>query len=540
MKYQRILIPSLVAFIGGALLSPSGGRGGLARNVRELEVKFGAAKATPTPDGVAVHELIGRTGDTRLSHLLSALQEPSALKRGHDLFLATQGLSGADIVDMMEAAKKLPTKYGAAMREALVARWFDVDPTAAEAWMRTRPTDDRAWKAWAAHFPERAIAEVQAHPHGDGDWRTAELLRTAIRAMPGVTDSKSEAEKLLALPAGPVRNNVLGNAVADWAQKDPEGAFAFAHQLPLGPDRNHATGDALRQIAKKDPMKAMQLANEMLPEYWKGNRVDVPADIAVEVAKKDFTAARQWVEQMPMEQRGRVAQPLAAKLVETDPARALEWGSANGVDLSSIMGGAMRKSTADTLRWIEQKPEGPDRTQLLEQALSSSGNGAATFGGDSAKFNSLLGQLPPDSQMHIANRLGNYNGGADKAKKIWDWIGTLDDESVRLEAITAVSYSAEQNARWNPKNSVSTPELSDVASHDAAIIGQSRGNPKPEDSAQMLLQINDPQTRQNQFNRAMPDWLHRSPDAAEAWLKQNGSFSQQQIDAWKEEGRWAP
>jgi hypothetical protein len=225
--------------------------------------------------------------------------------------------------------------------------------------------------------------------------------------------------------------------------------------------------------------------------------------------------------------------------VKTDPVGALEWASANGVDLSSIMGDAMRKSTADTLRWIEAKPEGPDRNQLLERALSSSGNGAATFGGDSAKFNTLLGQLPPDAQMHVANRLGNYNGGADKAKKIWDWIGTLDDDTVRLEAITAVSYSAEQNGRWNPKNSAPTPELTDVASHDAAIIGQSRGNPKPEDSAQMLLQISDPQTQQNEFNRAMPDWLHRDSAKAEAWLKQNGSFSQEQIDAWKEESQWA-
>jgi hypothetical protein len=62
---------------------------------------------------------------------------------------------------------------------------------------------------------------------------------------------------------------------------------------------------------------------------------------------------------------------------------------------------------------------------------------------------------------------------------------------------------------------------------------------KPEQAAESFLQISDPQTQQNAFDHYMPDWLHKDTAKAEAWLKQNGSFSQQQIDGWKEEGQWA-
>jgi hypothetical protein len=356
--------------------------------------------------------------------------------------------------------------------------------------------------------------------------------------MPGVTDSKAEAEKLLGLPSDLARDQVLGDAVADWAKKDPDAAFAFARQLPQGQGRNHATGEALKQIAKKDPLRAMQMANEMLPEYWNAHSTDVPTEIASEVAKKDFSAARQWVEQMPVEQRGRVGQPLAAKLVQTDPAGALEWGSANEVDLSSIMGEAMKHSSAASLQWIEAKPEGPDRNRLLECALSNSGNGAAALGGDTAKFNSLLAQLPPDARLRVAGGMGWQVGGGYKAKNGWGWIATLDDEPSRLEAIMSASAAEAANARWHPDAPSQTPEFSDAPSHDAAILGKAR-NLAPEKALETFSQISDPQTQQNAFNRYLPDWLHRDSVKAEAWLRQNGSFTQEQIDAWKEESQWA-
>jgi hypothetical protein len=431
---------------------------------------------------------------------------------------------------MMEAAKKLPMKYATAVREALVERWFDVDPTAAEAWMRTQPDDDRAWKAWAGHFPERAIAEVHENPRGAG---AKDLLQVAIRALPGITDAKAKAENLLGLPSDPARDTLLGNAVADWAIKDPDGAFAFAHQLPLGEGRNHATGDALKEIAKKDPFRAMQMANEMLPEYSQANVADVPAQIASETAKRDFAAAARWVEQMPAEMRRRVAFPIALNLVQTDPVRALEWGSANSVDFNgSILPAAMRKNSAETLRWIEAKPEGPDRDKLLEAALGSS-----TLGGDSVRFNSELAQLPPESRLRVAENLGGFSGGAENAKRTWAWIATLDDESARLAAIRSASARVAIRARWNPDQPVQTPEFSDAASRDAVLLGKAQWS-NPVDAAEGLLQISDPQTQQNAFDRYMPDWLHRDPAKTEAWLKQNGSFSQEQIDGWKEAARW--
>jgi hypothetical protein len=38
----------------------------------------------------------------------------------------------------------------------------------------------------------------------------------------------------------------------------------------------------------------------------------------------------------------------------------------------------------------------------------------------------------------------------------------------------------------------------------------------------------------------MPDWLHGDPKKAEVWPKQNGTATQEQIDAWKEESQWMP
>ncbi len=432
MKRRELIVYSVSAFVAGALLSPSGGRGALGRSVRAAEAKLetanAAGKSTHAPRGA-------EEGDTRLSRVLSALQETSELKRGHDLFLAMRDFSAADIIELMARAEKLPPRYAKQLREALLQQWLDVDPPAAEAWIRAHPADEEAWKFWAEHSPERALAEVHAHP--EEKWGGM-MIDAAISILAASADHQSRAQAVTALPPDAARDRFLAGELGWWAQEDGAAAFAFAHALPEGPLRTQATRMVLNNIARNDPIEAMRLASSMLPELQEKDGWGTLSLIAREGAAKDRNAAMQWVAALPEAQRLGPSEEIARAWARTDPVAALNWATANGTSPSEeVMRNAMSGGSAETLQWIQALPEGAQREGLLLTALvtnskfTSAVNASTSVG---TVLDSLSG-LSSETQLLAARSLGSAWGPPENAERSKAWIAALPDGPLRSAAI---------------------------------------------------------------------------------------------------------
>ncbi|MEO8353857.1 MAG: hypothetical protein ABI680_19190 [Chthoniobacteraceae bacterium] len=529
-KLSRVLICGALTFAVGVLLARRGGHDTLRKALRSELPMAAGAKASDH----AVHAR-EQTSEDRYGHLLSTQMGGSHLKRRHDLYEAIGELSADEVATMIDRAERLPWGLQYYVINALLERWFELDPDRACAWVREHPDHTDYWSVWGAKSPETALAEARRHPLAAS---TDEMLKKAIETLAG-PDRKAQAERLAALPSGAARDRVLGATVTDWAKTDPGGALEFSMSLPAGGLRTSCYDVILRQWAETDPAQAAQKAGALLSDLPAGvNGNATIAIVAGAFAKQDPQAALTWLNGLPAEQRGSGAYSNAASAwAKNDPLAALAWCRDDGVDANaswaSVLGAAMDKSPTETLSWVQALPPGAERDAWLEGAISHGGKLTYPPVSDATAemVAGVLDLLPPDAQARAAYQLGWTSQHSGKIESVRAWTSYLADGPLRAAAVeAAVSYRYGGNPAGLEKQLEQFPSGFERDGALAGIAGRELDR-DPSAAMQTALGIADPNLRRDSLDRLIYNWFDRSPNQARAWLRDTPGLP----DDWKRE-----
>lgn len=541
MKLRYLLIGAALAFAAGALVANRSNHGSL-----HLALRSGASVSARPGAAKRFTRLDEPTTERRFGDILSALQGPSQLRRQHDLFRAMGDLSAVEVAALIVRAERMPPASRTEVLSALLARWFELDPNAAQAWILTRRNALDNWLCfgvWAAMAPESALAHAHAHPFSPGSMSVFQIAKKTFGA-----DKKAQAAGLAALPPDFQRDRVLATTVKEWANTEPAEAFAFGRSLPTSALRQSITEDALRAWAKQDPQRAAQEAQALLAELTPGlNGHPTIAALAGELSKKDPHAALLWLSELPEEQRGFAPYAAAASAwATTEPLAALAWCRENGLDLGgrggAVISAAIDSDSLGTVRWLQSLPPGDEREAMVEKAISSGSklNFPPIIAANAEIVLGLLQELRPDAQERAAYQLGWNSGHSGKLEDVRAWTERLSDPALRAAAVeAAVRYRYGANPSNRDKLLEQFPIGPERDGALAGIAAQDRER-TPARAAQSALEITDPVTRLAVLDSVIGEWLDRRPNEARAWLRDIRSVPIQWRNEWLAESSAQP
>jgi hypothetical protein len=532
MKRRHLLLLCAALFAGGGLVS-SYRDGKPLREVvaladRRRELTAGSLTPSSTKFQSAAPD-----AESRFGRLASALHEGSVLKRNHDLHEALNEVGVTELPGFLARAERLPGRFRDGLLAALVERWFELNPEAAAAWVRTQ----RDWwifsSAWARHAPQSALAEAHAQPRKH--W-AEDMMKSAVATLAG-TDIKAQAALLATLPEDPCRNRVLTDVAREWAVEDSAACFAFARALPPGASRTALLEIAVKAWTARDLSAAMTQLAAILPELPVGV-LSSPAVLAVAeaAARKDPAAALRWAAGLPAAHYN-AASAVAARIWATqDPIAALESCRADRMDTArEVIGSAMDKHAGKTLAWIESLPPGDERNRLLEGALSadSAFTSPPVSRENATRVAGLLAQLPRSAQERTAYQLGWSSGHGGKLEHVVAWLPQLKEPQLRMAAVEA---AVQYRYRANPTNEAQILEtFPDGPERDAALraIALYQQEKQPAQAASKALQIADESTRRELLGDVISAWRVSEPQKAWAWLDLNPSLPREWLAEWE-------
>ena len=545
MKAVALMVTGAVGLAVGALFGTADRRTTLAAPTNAV-TKVHEGKAGT--DGVLGGQLAFASDDERIVRVFSALQEPLALKKRFELFEALRGLTAHDFSALVKRAESFPFIRRNELVPPLLDRWFELDFDAAQSWMRVHPTEFMAIEAWAKANPEKALREAFAM---QDDWRATSLLYQAIRQLAG-DDHAAQAARLKTLASSKLRDDVFQSVLADWAKTDPAAAYAALAEIPPGRTHDGARDGVLRNWAERDPAGALAQVNALLPMLKAGVLGnELVTDLAERVGKKDPRLVLEWLSELPVEFRAAPAIGAARVWAAKDPAAALDWCLANGVDVArgrrmgfnswqaGVLGEALAAHPDLAVAWLEGLRAGPDRDRLLERALQDSlwrVPKEQLFDEDNAFAMRLFNELAAESQVRAATALGEKRAQQGDLTDLHDWAENFTVDAARANAIAgAMAATYERDAsRVEPLLASSTSP----ADRDAALRGLAgaMSNSAPAEAAARALAINDPALRRETLGTIVSAWKTRDPDAAVAWLRDSAGIP----EAWKQSWQRTP
>jgi hypothetical protein len=277
----------------------------------------------------------------------------------------------------LAAAALLP---GGADDESAIARRTRVTQTiAAEPTIAATPAATVAI-AWAAATKEPITPDPRIDAGGleralssaDPGTRDLVLERGLAR---WITDNPSGAARFAELESDPfLREAALRTVAQEWARIDPDAAARWSGSLPDATERDRVIGQVALATAEADPRAALELL------AWRG--ADEPRDaeragVIASWARRDFEAARAWVEAQPAGPgRDELLQRLVYQRSATDPrdaarlARALIADDAARRDACASIVGPWFERDPDAVRaWVASTDGEPRRRLDAELAL---------------------------------------------------------------------------------------------------------------------------------------------------------------------------
>ena len=406
MKTPALIAVTLTAFAAGAWLG------------REERVNIAAEKmrGTALPAERALLRASGESRENeRWSHLVSALQEPLFLRQRVLMLEAVGDLSAAEVADFLLRADRLPVQFRKTIIHALATRWFELDAPAATAWVRARHNLDLQ-QIWAAHDPAAALRDRAGWPEENGG---LDIWKPIIAGLAG-PGGREQAAMFLAMPPARGRDDFLAAIFETWAQSEPATAFDSATLLPAGELRERVQHSLLLDWVRRDPASALARTRTLLPGLRAGMTGSGFINAFTDrLAKIDPATALSWVTELPAEMRPFPAIAAAREWAKTEPAAALDWCRANGIEVvrhlrgsgsdDAVLSSAMRAHPAETTAWALALPPGDDRDRLLERALHERLNRTQPdqlFTGDPKSFRELHRQTPPAGRARIERRMG--------------------------------------------------------------------------------------------------------------------------------------
>jgi hypothetical protein len=354
---------------------------------------------------------IGQTDPERALAFLERLAVPDNQKMGM-VQGAIQRLAARDPERALNYAQGLGGQIGQLAEQAAVQMWAQQDAPAAIAYLETMPlgmlrqnllqaaahaygrSDPEAALAWARSLgpadrqaysivlsgiaqvdPMRALDLVfdQSQQPGSGAVQLQALMGVLGVARSSDPDQLGAiADRVMALPNGPERQNALQMLGQRWASTAPDDAmnWLISRQEALGAN---VLSSMAQELARRNPRTAAAYADRVLPVF----RDDWITAVAGGYAQSDTAAAQAWLQQY----RGQpVFEPAVAAMVRNsagmDPAGAaallqtLNPSSEAVTELAAVVASAWAgQDWAAAQNWTAALPAGQGRDRALSGML---------------------------------------------------------------------------------------------------------------------------------------------------------------------------
>jgi hypothetical protein len=490
-------------------------------------------------------------GDARLSRLLTSVKERSQLKRRHEFYETLRDVTAAEIVELIARAEKLPPIYRRPLLVALVERWLELDFAGAREWITSHRPDPDILMAWARIEPASALEEAFSEKKTRGGWRP-DSFKIALEALAG-PNLGDQVARLAQFPPGRLRDHILTERIAAWADRDPDAAFRFANGLPPGKLHDDSRTQALLKWAAKDPAEAVAHVKQIIPELTAGIVGSaLLTQMADEIAHKDPQAAVQFARDLPPEFRSNPVIAAGREWAKTDPIAALEWARELGVDVTrgmrtgvggwsgAVLKEAMLNHPETTAAWVEAITAGAERDRLIERAMRERLDNVSPnnlFNDKNEPIMRLFNQLPLESQQRAANAIGQTLAMRPGFSDLRTIMSQFEDETSQLRAMngafTGLCRTDEQKAQ--EVYAAYTANLPPGPAYDTATSAFAMGK-RGSDSVAALEQaiiIRDPAILRTTMDSIMRDWMFTNAKSAQKWLADSKNLPPDWVKKWQ-------
>ena len=504
-----------------------------------------AENADAAPATVAQSGRAFSSDEEMLTAIMSAVAEEEPLLRAHRLHDLLGGLGAAELATLFDRTVRVEDRERrGTVLNALLARWAALDPAGSAA--AVRPYRDRfratarsdrngadmaVNTAWTQAQPEAALAEAIAAPYAP--WATA----TAWEAIEVLADGDPARQlaTLAKLPANVLRPSMCYRAISTLAETDTAAAESFLSLLPEPRQRASLQTEILGKLAARDVTAALARLAALAPDLTPGIAgTRLVSEVLRAAAKKDPAAALAAVDGMPEELR---TQALGAVLVGwagEHPAEALEWATANGVDVAeaqaaaffgssgengsySLLGTAFDSDRVKTLAWVRGQPASPTRDGMLRHGLSS---------GTTEQKLELYSEITPQGRVEATYSMIRALQ-EDDPKRAEAWVKAQPFGAARQGGISSL---AAHQAGYAPDRLDTLAEAWPAgADRDAALRGIAWSlYSQPQRALDYARRVGDSAMREQLVERVAQTWSYRDESAARAWLTSAPEFSAEQ------------
>jgi len=228
-------------------------------------------------------------------------------------------------------------------------------------------------------------------------------------------------------------------------------------------------------------------------------------------AKKDAPAAFAALDGLPGEFHSQALTAVVAGWAGENPADALAWTVANGVELYEMkeaVGAALDRDRAGTLEWLRAQPASPQRDALMIQGVGK---------GSLEERLALYAEIAPAAR---ASMVQDIVAGLSKEgpARVEAWVKDQPPGDARAAGVQMLTYR--QMAQYPDRTDTLADAWPPGPDRDAALrsISGPMSLTDPQRAVTFLERIGDPATRDEAMYFMGLSWLSRDATAAKAWL----------------------
>jgi hypothetical protein len=390
---------------------------------------------------------------------------------------------------------------------------------------------------WAQSAPLDALNHFLKSPWKNSFWKATSI---AIDQLAG-KDPRARLDLLASYPQNSSVLYYLKGEFETWATSDAQSALAWADKCADKTLRESFEKKALPALANVDPKAAISRLQKMIPDLdttLVGN--GFVSDFTRELAEKDVTMAREFVESLPGEFQFYPMVAVGSVWAKTDPIAALDWALANEIDVTqsyrtesggsalSVMLAAMATDKTKAVDWLLSLPEGNQRDSWLQNVLVQD---RVKF--DAETIRAIFDHLSPDRQMRLAPAFGRKLGGIENPADLATWATWIPDDTVRARAMGAAVAGTFDRAPARVEAILAEMPPGPVRDQTLAALTQTQTFSAPSVAVARALTIQDQTVRYDALDRLMNSWMNRDRQTAEAWLDAQTDLPKEWVSEWK-------
>ena len=426
----------------------------------------------------------------------------------------------ADLKTLALEACNQPRSYwgsnGNALKEVLLARWTEMAPAEAIAFVKngntaqTREAMQHVFGQLASQDPAAAEAALAGLLEGP--------RKLAMRAIAMRLTSKDPAAALALLNRQKATpgDYSINMVMSIWSRQDASGAASYAVTMKDGQQRSQALYYAASGLAQSDPDAALAWAQSLAKA---GERANMVRTVIAEVAERDPQVALALATAQPKREQRQLLQGVAGNWMQNDPDGAVTWvktlgeGALKQDCLANMANYAMWSGTEKANEIIAMMPKGKQRRDTLENVTQYMG-----YYQDPETSLAWAKTLPVEDQDLVTAQLSGSLAQSDPkaAAKLAE---TLPPSEKSVQALSDV---AGQWAETDPEAAMKWAGTleSDKARQDAMSRALTQwADRDPEKAAGATGQILDGNARRAARDQIAATWAAKAPVEAENWAR---------------------